>query len=79
MLLQPPWELIAMYRGLLLADRDDSQATLREAIRWFEIGISVADAAGHGVNLVLIKAMTPAAGLCWFEHRGLQRTAELAR
>lgn len=52
-----PWELIALYRALLLEDSAESK-------EWFDTAISIVKADAHGATLKLIGAAIGAAAYC---------------
>ncbi len=70
-----PWELIALYRALLLTwEQDDDDLGYAAFVE----GVEIARDAAHGATLTLIGAMIATAGWCCYREPGLAQTAEEA-
>lgn len=60
---QHPWELIAMYRALLLWDRG-SEEFQQHTEKWFDVALEICRSASHGATVQLIGAMIAAVASC---------------
>ena len=72
---QHPWELIALYRGLLLWRTEGGAETDEASVFWFRQGIEVATAPHHGAVLRLIGATIATVAACCHEGDDFGATA----
>jgi hypothetical protein len=61
--LQHPWELVSLYRGLILMERPESSAR-QHAIKQFSHALDICKNETHGATLKLIGAMIATAAYC---------------
>ncbi len=74
---QHPWELIDLYRGLLLWQLDDSDQD-ESASLCFNRAISLCEQPYHGITLRLIGAMIATVATCCYENDDWLQTALFA-